>query len=150
MDAIIATFEENGVLVGQPGTIAQGTAALREAFAGFMAINPQITVHAHEVIQAGDIALHSSTWTMRGEAPGGGHPIEETGFSTVVLRRQDNGQGPLQSGPCVFSRCLNAMTCQPDCVRAAAWVFAHMGAQIEPVLCQKRAILSAVQTRIIH
>jgi len=91
MDAIIATFEENGVLVGQPGTIAQGTAALREAFAGFMAINPQITVHAHEVIQAGDIALHSSTWTMRGEAPGG-HPIEETGFSTVVLRRQDNGE----------------------------------------------------------
>ena len=91
MDAIIATFEENGVLVGQPGMTAQGNPALREAFAGFMAINPQITVHSHEIIQADDIALHSSTWTMRGQTPDG-HPIEENGFSTVVLRRQNNGE----------------------------------------------------------
>ena len=91
MDAIIATFEENGALVGQPGTLAQGTEALRAAFAGFMAINPQIEVHSHEVIQAGDIALHSSTWTMRGQTPDG-HPIEENGFSTVVLRRQESGE----------------------------------------------------------
>ncbi|MEN8935635.1 YybH family protein [Planktotalea arctica] len=90
MDAILATFEENGALVGQPGQLAQGALALREAFAGFMAINPQISVIEHEVIQAGDIALHSSTWKMSGKTPDG-HPIEQSGFSTVVLRKQGDG-----------------------------------------------------------
>ena len=90
MDAILATFEENGVLIGQPGMAAQGTPALRTAFAGFMAIKPQITVTAHEVIQADDIALHNSTWTMTGTTPDGS-AIEQSGYSVVVLRRQDDG-----------------------------------------------------------
>ncbi|RLJ60730.1 uncharacterized protein (TIGR02246 family) [Litoreibacter meonggei] len=91
MEGVIATFEPNGVLVGQPGVIAQGTPALREAFKGFMAINPQISVTNHEVVQAGDIALHSSTWKMTGQTPDG-FPIEQFGFSTVVLRKQADGR----------------------------------------------------------
>lgn len=91
IDAVLATFESEGALVGQPGMVAQGGEALRAAFAGFMAINPQITVTAHNVIQNGDIALHSSTWTMTGQAPDGS-AIEQSGFSTVVLRRQSDGQ----------------------------------------------------------
>ena len=43
-----------------------GTPALREAFMQFIAIDPKITVTSHEVIQADDIALHSSTWKMSG------------------------------------------------------------------------------------
>jgi len=91
MDAILATFEENGVLIGQPGMVAQGTPALRAAFEGFLAINPQINVTAHEVIVADDLALHNSTWTMTGAAPDGS-VIEQSGYSVVVLRRQENGE----------------------------------------------------------
>ncbi len=91
MEGILATFEPNGVLVGQPGMHAMGTPSLREAFQGFMAINPQISVIAHDVIQSGDIALHSSTWKMTGQAPDG-TAIQQSGFSTVVLRKQTDGR----------------------------------------------------------
>ncbi len=91
IESVLATFEPNGVLVGQPGMIAKGTPALREAFKQFMAINPKITVTNHDVIQADDIALHSSTWTMSGKTPDG-FPIEQSGFSVVVLRKQADGK----------------------------------------------------------
>lgn len=91
IDAILATFEPNGVLMGHPGMPATGTPALRAAFEQFVAINPKITVTNHEVIQAGDIALHSSTWTMSGKTPDG-HSIEQDGFSVVVLRKQTDGR----------------------------------------------------------
>ncbi|MFT5787426.1 MAG: hypothetical protein ACI9KK_002792 [Ascidiaceihabitans sp.] len=91
MDDILATFEPFGVLVGQPGVHAKGTPALRAAFSQFMAIGPQISVTDHEVIQAEDIALHSSTWKMTGKTPDG-FPIEQSGFSVVVLRKQTDGQ----------------------------------------------------------
>ena len=91
MEGVLATFEPNGVLVGQPGMLAMGTPALREAFAQFMAINPKIIVTNHDVIQTGDIALHSSTWIMSGKTPDGS-PIEQSGFSVVVLRKQPDGR----------------------------------------------------------
>ena len=91
MEGILATFEVNGVLVGQPGMPVMGTPALREAFKQFMAIDPKITVTNHEVIQADDIALHSSTWKMSGKAPDGS-PVEQNGFSVVVLRKQPDGR----------------------------------------------------------
>jgi uncharacterized protein (TIGR02246 family) len=91
VDAALATFEPNAVLIGEPGKQAKGSPALREAFNQFLAINPKISVTEHEVIQANDIALHSSTWKMTGQTPDG-FPIEQSGFSIVVLRKQTNGQ----------------------------------------------------------
>ena len=91
IDTILATFEPNGVLIGEPGTQAKGSPALRAAFSQFLAISPQISITEHDVIQADDIALHSSTWTMTGKTPDG-FPIEQSGFSVVVLRRQANDQ----------------------------------------------------------
>ena len=91
IEGILATFEPSGILIGQPGMPAKGTPALREAFKQFIAINPKITVTSHEVIQTDDIALHSSTWKMSGKTPDG-HPIEQSGFSVVVLRKQPDGR----------------------------------------------------------
>ncbi len=91
IEGILATFEPNGVLMGQPGMPAMGTPALTEAFKQFIAINPKITITNHEVIQANDIALHSSTWKMSGKTPDG-TPVEQSGFSVVVLRKQPDGR----------------------------------------------------------
>lgn len=91
MEAILATFEPNGVLMSQAGMPAMGTPALVKAFKQFIAINPKITVTDHEIIQADDIALHSSTWKMSGKTPDG-HVIEQSGFSVVVLRKQADGR----------------------------------------------------------
>jgi uncharacterized protein (TIGR02246 family) len=91
MDAILATFEPSAVMAAQPGMTVAGTEALRGAFEQFLAINPKITVTSQDTIEAGDIALHSYTWTMSGKAPDGS-PIEQSGFSTAVLRKQADGR----------------------------------------------------------
>ncbi len=78
-------------MVFQPGMRVEGTDALREAFGHFISSSPNITVTGHNVIQAGNIALHSSTWIMTGKAPDG-TAFEQTGFSTVVLRKQPSGE----------------------------------------------------------
>lgn len=91
LEGALATFEPNAVMAAQPGMHAMGTPALREAFKQFMAIKPKITVTSQDVIQADDIALHSYTWNMSGKTPDGS-PIEQSGFSVVVLRKQKDGR----------------------------------------------------------
>ena len=48
-------------------------------------------VDGHEVISAGDIALHLTPWKMTGVAPDGS-PINGAGLSVAVLRRQPDGK----------------------------------------------------------
>ena len=91
IEAVLATFEPSGALVGQPGMVTEGAAALRGAFEGFIGIKPQISITGQEISQAGDIAVHSSTWDMKGTAPDGS-VIEQSGFSVVVLRMQADGR----------------------------------------------------------
>jgi uncharacterized protein (TIGR02246 family) len=91
IDGALATFEPDAAMAVQPGMTVAGTPALRAAFQQFLAIHPKITVTGQNLIQAGDIALHSFTWTMSAKAPDGS-PIEQGGLSTVVLRKQPDGR----------------------------------------------------------
>jgi len=91
MDDILATYEPNAVLLGQPGMPAAGTSALREAFKQFLVLNPKITIVKQDVVQANDIALHTYTWKMAGKTPDG-NPVTQSGFSIVVLRKQPDGR----------------------------------------------------------
>jgi uncharacterized protein (TIGR02246 family) len=91
MEAILATYDPNAVMMGPTGMPATGTAALREAFKQFLAITPQITIVKQNLVQSGDVALHSYTWDMTAKTPDG-HPIEQSGLSLVVLRKQPDGK----------------------------------------------------------
>jgi uncharacterized protein (TIGR02246 family) len=92
IDGIIAAYEPNAAMVGQPGTpAATGTDALREAFRHFLALDPKITMTGSDVVVAGDIALHSYTWKMSGKTPDGA-PLEQAGLAVVVLRKQPDGR----------------------------------------------------------
>jgi uncharacterized protein (TIGR02246 family) len=91
MDAILTTYEPNALMQAQPGMNAIGTEALRGAFQYFLALSPKITVTNSEILQTGDIALHSYTWNMTGKAPDGS-PVEQSGLSVNVLRKQANGR----------------------------------------------------------
>ncbi len=91
IEGALATFEPNAVMVAQPGMPVMGTPALREAFKQFLALDPKITIGSREVVKADDIALHSYTWKMSGKAPDG-KPVEQSGLSVVVLRKQPDGR----------------------------------------------------------
>ncbi len=90
LDAAVACYEAGASLVVQPGQVAAGTQAIRDAFAGFLAMKTTITTEKYMVIQTGDIVLYSSKWSATGIAPDGA-PVEMGGTSSDVLRRQADG-----------------------------------------------------------
>lgn len=90
VEAVLETYENGAVVVGEPGSPSSGETALRALFEGFLAVEPKFTYHGHEVVEAGDIALHLMPWAMTGKAPDG-TPIKDSGLSIAVLRRQVNG-----------------------------------------------------------
>src|SRR5262245_35268256 len=91
IDGIMRAYEPGAVVVGEPGAPVQGDGPLRAMFAGFVAAKAHFTFDGHEVIAAGDIALHLTPWKMTGVAPDGS-PISAAGLSIAVLRRQSDGR----------------------------------------------------------
>lgn len=88
---ILRCYEPDAVVIGEPGQPARGEAALRAMFAEFIAMKPSFTYSGHEVVHAGDLALHISPWRMKGVGPDGAS-IEQMGLSLAVLRRQADGR----------------------------------------------------------
>ena len=64
LEAAQTAYEPNAALVVQPGVTATG-AAFREAMSGFVMMKPKFIMPKHEVIEAGNIALHIAPWTMK-------------------------------------------------------------------------------------
>jgi uncharacterized protein (TIGR02246 family) len=88
---ILKTYEPGAVVVGEPGAPVSGKSALEVMFAGFIAAGARFTFLGHEVVQAGDLAVHFTPWRMTGTGPGG-EPIAGRGLSVAVLRRQLDGK----------------------------------------------------------
>ena len=90
LETALRMYEPEASIVVQPGVIATGTSALREALAGFAALKPTITTEAHQIMAADGVALYCSRWNMRGTDPAG-NPVQMGGCSSDVLRRQADG-----------------------------------------------------------
>lgn len=83
-------YEANALFVPRPGTVATGKAAIRAALRDVLALNPTLIVNPMEVHVVGDVALVRSEWKLSGTAPDGA-AVAETGTSSVVMRRQNDG-----------------------------------------------------------
>jgi len=90
LEAVLSLYEPGASYVAQPGVVATGTLARREALAGFMALKPTVTSEAHQVVEAGDVVLYCWRWSLRGTDLAG-NPAQMSGRSTDILRRQPNG-----------------------------------------------------------
>jgi uncharacterized protein (TIGR02246 family) len=88
---ILKTYEPGAVVVAEPGAPVAGKSALEAMFAGFIAARARFTFLGHEVVQAGDLAVHFTSWRMTGTGPDG-KPITGGGLSVAVLRRQPDGK----------------------------------------------------------
>jgi ketosteroid isomerase-like protein len=89
LDAALACYEDEASLVPQPGQIVRG-AALREAVAGLIALRGPLDITVEEVVEAGDVALLRSRWTLRGTGDDG-QPVALAGAGAEVVRRQPDG-----------------------------------------------------------
>lgn len=90
IDGVMASYEDQATINFQPGTPASNMAEIRGGFEMFFGFDPQFTYGAHEVIIAGDTALHITPWDMTGTDPAG-KPMVQSGLSVAVLRRQGDG-----------------------------------------------------------
>jgi uncharacterized protein (TIGR02246 family) len=91
LEAALALYEPNAVLVAQPGQLARGSTELRAALGRFIGLKPELRSETQSVIEVDDMALYTGRWTLRGTDPSGQTTTME-GVSSDVLRRQRDGR----------------------------------------------------------
>jgi ketosteroid isomerase-like protein len=57
IEKMMVFYEPRPVMVSQPGLVAEGQAAVREALKLFLAMKPTMTRRDHTAVIAGDLAL---------------------------------------------------------------------------------------------
>ncbi len=87
----VELYEAEAILIAQPGQVARGRVQVREALAGFVAMQATLTSEAQHVLEAGDLALYLARWSLRGTDPAGAQ-VSLRGESTDILRRQADGR----------------------------------------------------------
>jgi len=94
LDAVLAAYADGAVVAFEPGGAVSDPAALRGGFRMFFGFKPRFTYGGHEVLVAGDLALHFAPWTMEGTGPDG-QPLRQNGLSVALLRRGQDDQWKL-------------------------------------------------------
>ena len=99
LDAVLGLYEEEAVVLPQPGTEARGSEQLRKLYGSFMKPGTTARQIRTHVVEADGIALFTSRWSLAVDD----EPPQEF-IATTVFRRQpdggwkaliDNARGPL-------------------------------------------------------
>ena len=90
LEAALALYERQAIMVAGPGTFASGIDALRKELEGFVALKPTVRSVKRVVVETGDLAQHVGEWTLAG-TDAAGQPVSMTGRSADVLRKQADG-----------------------------------------------------------
>lgn len=90
LDGALALYEPEATFAPQPGAQVSGLAEIRAALEQFIALRPSLTGEVEKVLEAGDVALVTNRWSLRGTGPDGA-PLEMGGVSADVMRRQPDG-----------------------------------------------------------
>lgn len=91
IEGVMNSYEDTATVVFEPGAPVSDPEVTKSMFQGAFTLNPKFSYSGHEVFVAGDIAIHIAPWTMKGTTPEG-QPVEQSGLSVAVLRRQTDGQ----------------------------------------------------------
>src|SRR5207244_11037801 len=67
LDAAVSLYEPSAVLVAQPGKVARGTTALREALSAFIALKPALVSRREEFIEVEGGAFYTSGHALTGQ-----------------------------------------------------------------------------------
>lgn len=66
VEAILGYYGTDAVFVTEDGQVLQGAESMRQAFAGFMAMKPNLQIDKSRTISAGDVVVNVMKWTMIG------------------------------------------------------------------------------------
>lgn len=94
LDAALSLYEPDATFA-MPAGFGEGSVTgfdgLREAFNGFLAMSPELRVNPEKTLFAGDTALVTGNWTLKGRDPDG-NVVDATGRYADVVRRQPDGR----------------------------------------------------------
>lgn len=90
LEAALSLYEDNAILVPEPGVSAIGLDEIRAALADLLAMKPTGTIETKTADITGDIALMHSPWTQVGTDEDGGK-VSLSGITAEVVRRQPDG-----------------------------------------------------------
>jgi uncharacterized protein (TIGR02246 family) len=86
LDGLVALYESDATFVPQEGDALHGTAAIRQALGGFVAMKPSLKMNIVRVISIGkDLAMIYNDWSMTAGGQTG------TGKAIELMRRQADG-----------------------------------------------------------
>ncbi|HEX8891402.1 MAG TPA: SgcJ/EcaC family oxidoreductase [Pyrinomonadaceae bacterium] len=91
VDAVLDFYEDEAVVVLEPGRVVQGRDKLREAFQFVFGLQPVVRQIKTNVIEANDLALFTSRWTFTGKLADGTLFTREA-VATTIFRKQSDGQ----------------------------------------------------------
>src|SRR5918995_2468973 len=90
IEGLMALYEADCALIGAPGSVASGPDQVRDGLEGLLALKGQARLTTREVVQVGDLALLSCSWTLQGVGPDD-EPLTIGGVTAEVARRQPDG-----------------------------------------------------------
>ncbi|MGC2482911.1 MAG: nuclear transport factor 2 family protein [Nitrososphaeraceae archaeon] len=87
---LMTLYEKDACFASKPGQVVQGLESIRRSLQGFIDMKVKLEARVRRVIQAGNLALLTTEWSIVGTEPDG-KPINLNGRGTVVLRSQFDG-----------------------------------------------------------
>ena len=90
LEAALSLYEDDAILIPEPGVLATGLDEIREALGGLLALKPTGTIETKTIDITGDIALMHSPWTQVGTDEDGGE-VSFSGITAEVVRQQTDG-----------------------------------------------------------
>jgi uncharacterized protein (TIGR02246 family) len=102
LEAVLSFYEDDAVVVVEPGRLAHGKKELRDFFTHLFTLTPRARQIKTRVIESGDIALFISKWVFSG-FDGNGQSFSREAIATCVFRKNadekwrlviDNSFGP--------------------------------------------------------
>jgi uncharacterized protein (TIGR02246 family) len=91
LEALVALYEPEAVLMPQPGKVVHGIAAIKESLTQFLAGKPKISLKPRMITHTDDLAVVVAKWELSITAPDG-KPAQSTGQSVEVMRKQSDGR----------------------------------------------------------
>lgn len=89
LNALLALYEPDAVLIPQPGVVARGLDEIGPALQQFLDIGGTMVLDTKTVVTVGDLAYLTNRWSLTGTGPDG--PIEMGAVTAEIARRQDDG-----------------------------------------------------------
>jgi ketosteroid isomerase-like protein len=87
---LMTLYEKDVCFASKSEQVVKDPESIRRTLQSFIDMGTKLEARVKRVLQANDLALLITEWTINGTEPDG-KPINLTGRGTVVLRRQSDG-----------------------------------------------------------